>query len=314
MRTASSTMRWARGAMAPHAQRSLAGRLASLAAVSGIAEDFEARRILVTGGSHGIGLEVSRELARRGARVLVAAREPGGIDAALDRLEGSGHEGIGLDVSDPRAWEDAAARIDAGGELHGLVTAAGVLGPIGTLEDLAPAELIETVGVNLVGTMLSLRFAVPRLRAAGGRAVTFSGGGGTGALPRYDAYAVSKAAVVRLTENIAAGGEIEINAVAPGFVATRMHDGTLRAGPQVAGQSYYDYTCRQLREGGFPRSEAAALVAFLLGRAAAGISGRLISAQWDPWREDAFRERLRIDSDLAKLRRIDEQFFTRLPR
>ena len=70
--------------------------------------------------------------------------------------------------------------------------------------------------------------------------MTFSGGGGTSPLPRYDAYAASKAAVVRLTENLAADGEIEINAVAPGFVATRMHDGTLQAGPKAAGQRYYD--------------------------------------------------------------------------
>jgi NAD(P)-dependent dehydrogenase (short-subunit alcohol dehydrogenase family) len=275
--------------------------------------DFEARRILVTGGSLGIGLGVSRELARRGARVIVVAREIDAIEAATSGLEGSGHEGISLDVSDPRAWEQAAGRIDAGGGLHGLVTAAGVLGPIGTLESVPTDDLIEAIAINLIGTMLALRFALPRLRAAGGRAVTFSGGGGTSPLPRYDAYAASKAAVVRLTENVAASGEIEINAIAPGFVATRMHNGTLRAGPEAAGQSYYDRTVELLRTGGFPASEAAELVAFLIGPGAAGITGRLISAQWDPWREEEFQERLRNDSALAKLRRIDEQFFTRLP-
>jgi NAD(P)-dependent dehydrogenase (short-subunit alcohol dehydrogenase family) len=274
--------------------------------------DFEARRILVTGGSLGIGLEVSRELARRGARVIVAARGIDAIEAAIDALDGTGHEGISLDVSDPRAWQEAAVGIDAGGGLHGLATAAGVLGPIGALEDVRAADLTETIAINLLGTVLALQFALPRLRASGGRAVTFSGGGGTSPLPRYDAYAVSKAAVVRLTENVAADGEIEINAVAPGFVATRMHDGTLRAGPEAAGQSYYERTCEQLRAGGFPASEAAELVAFLIGPGAAGITGRLISAQWDPWREEDFRGRLRNDSDLAKLRRIDEQFFTRL--
>ena len=275
---------------------------------------FEARRILVTGGSLGIGLEVSRELARRGGRVIVAARGIEAIEAAIAALEGSGHEGISIDVSDPRAWEDAAVRIDASGELHGLVTAAGILGPIGALEKLSPADLIETIAINLVGTMLALQFALPRLRASGGRVVTFSGGGGTSPLARYDAYAASKAAVVRLTENLAATGETEINAVAPGFVATRMHDETLRAGAEAAGRSYYERTQEQLRAGGFPATEAAELVAFLLGPGAAGITGRLISAQWDPWREDEFRERLRTDSDLAKLRRIDDQFFTRLSR
>ncbi len=275
--------------------------------------DFEARRILVTGGSLGIGLEVSRELARRGARVIVVARGIDAIEAATGALEGSAHEGISLDVSDPGAWEQAAGRIDAGGGLHGLVTAAGVLGPIGTLESVLAADLIEAIAINLIGTVLALRFALPRLRASGGRVVTFSGGGGSSPLPRYDAYAASKAAVVRLTENVAASGEIEINAIAPGFVATRMHNGTLRAGPEAAGQSYYERTVELLRTGGYPASEAAELVAFLIGPGAAGITGRLISAQWDPWREEEFRERLRNDSALAKLRRIDEQFFTRLP-
>jgi 3-oxoacyl-[acyl-carrier protein] reductase len=244
----------------------------------------------------------------------VAARGIDAIDAAIGALEGSGHEGISIDVSDPRAWDDVAARIDAGGELHGLVTAAGILGPIGRLEQLCVADLIETIAINLFGTMLALQFALPRLRGSGGRAVTFSGGGGTLPLPRYDAYAASKAAVVRLTENLAAGSDIEINAVAPGFVATRMHEGTLRAGPEAAGRAYYESTREQLRKGGFPASEAAELVAFLLGPESAGITGRVISAQWDPWRDKEFRERMRTDPDLAKLRRIDEQVFTRLAR
>jgi NAD(P)-dependent dehydrogenase (short-subunit alcohol dehydrogenase family) len=278
-----------------------------------LTERPDARRILVTGGSLGIGLEVSRELARRGSRVIVAARGSEAIHDALDSLEGTGHDGISMDVSDPRSWQEAAARIDAGGGLHGLAAAAGILGPIGALDELAAADVIETIAVNLVGTMLALRFALPRLRATSGRAVTFSGGGGTSPLPRYDAYAASKAAVVRLTENLAAGGEIEINAVAPGFVVTRMHDETLRAGPEAAGEDYYERTQEQLREGGFPAAEASELVAFLLGPDATGITGRLISAQWDPWRDPGFQNRLREDRDLAKLRRIDDQFFVAKP-
>jgi NAD(P)-dependent dehydrogenase (short-subunit alcohol dehydrogenase family) len=278
-----------------------------------LSERFDARRILVTGGSLGIGLEVSRELARRGGRVIVAARGSEAIQVAIDSLEGAGHAGISIDVSDPRSWQDAVDSIDAGGELHGLVTAAGILGPIGALDKLVAADLIETIAVNLVGTMLALQFALPRLRATGGRAVTFSGGGGTSPLPRYDAYAASKAAVVRLTENLAAGGEIEINAIAPGFVATRMHEETLRAGAEAAGENYYERTQEQLREGGFPAAEASKLAAYLLSPDAGGITGRLISAQWDPWRDESFRARLRADPELGKLRRIDEQFFTRAP-
>ncbi len=98
---------------------------------------------------------------------------------------------------------------------------------------------------------------------------------------------------MRLTENVATEGGVEINSVAPGFVITRMHDETLQAGPDAAGAGYHERTKAQMAEGGFPAAEAAELVCFLLSEAARGITGRLISAQWDPWREPDFRERLR---------------------
>ena len=88
-------------------------------------------------------------------------------------------------------------------------------------------------------------------------------------------------------------------------------EGTMAAGPEIAGPAYFGRTREQIEAGGFPASEAAELVAFLLGPGAAGINGRLISAQWDPWRRPEFRDRLRRDPDLGKLRRIDEQFYVR---
>jgi NAD(P)-dependent dehydrogenase (short-subunit alcohol dehydrogenase family) len=276
-----------------------------------VTERLEGRRVLVTGGSLGLGLEVSRWLASRGVRLVIVGRGLDALDAALDGLEGTGHERLVLDVSEAAAWPEAMAQLDRGGDLHGLVTAAGVLGPIGPIETVPVDEITATIAVNLGGTAMALHHAVPRLRVTGGRAVTFSGGGATGPLARFDAYAASKAGVVRLTENVAADGAIEVNCVAPGFVVTRMHEGTLAAGPDLAGSGYYERTTEQLEQGGFPASEAAELVAYLLSPDSRGITGRLISAQWDPWREAEFRARLRADPDLGRLRRIDEQFFTR---
>jgi NAD(P)-dependent dehydrogenase (short-subunit alcohol dehydrogenase family) len=273
---------------------------------------MDGQRVLVTGGSRGIGLEVGRALAARGARVTIAGRDADTVSEAVKRLPGDGHGGLCLDVADRAAWASAIELLDEHGPLNGLVTAAGVLGPVGSLETVAMDEVAETISVNLVGTALAIHHALPRLRATSGRAVTFSGGGGTAPLARYDAYAASKAGVVRLSENVAAAGEIEINCVAPGFVATRMHEGTLDAGPEAAGAAHFERTQAQLAEGGFPATEAAELVVFLLGPESRGITGRLISAQWDPWREEGFRSRLRDDPDLGRLRRIDEQFFARL--
>jgi 3-oxoacyl-[acyl-carrier protein] reductase len=93
-----------------------------------------------------------------------------------------------------------------------------------------------------------------------------------------------------------------------------MHEDTIRAGAEAVGAEYFERTRAQLESGGFPASEAAELVCFLLSGEAAGISGKLLSAQWDPWRDEDFQARLRTDADLATLRRIDDQFFTPVER
>ncbi len=274
--------------------------------------EFDGRRVLVTGGSRGIGLEVSRALARRGASVSIVARDRAAVEGAVTTLDGEGHVPLAFNVAETRAWPAAMKTLDAAGPLHGLVAAAGVQGPIGPLDEVSPQGFAEAIAVNLMGTMLALHHTLPRLRSTQGRAVTFSGGGATSPLSRYDAYAASKAAVVRLTENVAYAlrGEVEINSVAPGFVATEIHEATLAAGPAAAGEDYHARTKQQLARGGFPASEVSELVCFLLSEKAAGVSGRLLSAQWDPWREQAFRERLRDDKTLGTLRRIDGMLFT----
>jgi NAD(P)-dependent dehydrogenase (short-subunit alcohol dehydrogenase family) len=98
---------------------------------------------------------------------------------------------------------------------------------------------------------------------------------------------------------------VRVNAVAPGFVATRMQAAVLAAGPQRAGTDYHHRTRRQIDEGGVPPEAAAELVAFLLSDAASGITGKLISAQWDNWRDPDARRRLAEDPDFATLRRVD---------
>jgi 3-oxoacyl-[acyl-carrier protein] reductase len=271
------------------------------------------RHVLVTGGSMGIGLAVSRALAERGARLTLVARGAEALRSAAAELPGDGHRTYALDVADERAWSACAEQL---GELYGLVCAAAVLGPIGPIGEYAPADFRRTIEVNLLGTLLAIHHCLPALRASRGAIVTFGGGGATAPLPRYDAYASSKAAVVRLSENLA--GElseegVRINCVAPGFVATRMHERTLAAGPQAAGADYFERTQRELESGGVPVDEAAELVCALLGsEREVPFTGKLISAQWDRWRDPGYRARLAERKDLATLRRIDEMAFTRI--
>jgi NAD(P)-dependent dehydrogenase (short-subunit alcohol dehydrogenase family) len=263
-------------------------------------------RVLVTGGSLGIGLATAQVLAARGHKLLLVARGAEDLQRAIESLEGRGHASYAFDVSDEQAWSVIELE-----ELQGLVCAAAVMNPIGPVGGYAPAEFARTLEINVVGTLLAVHSCLPALRAGNGSVVTFGGGGATAPLPRFDAYAASKAAIARLTENLAPTlAPLPINCVAPGFVATRLHDATLEAGAEAAGADFYEKTRANVEAGGFPVSEAAELVTLLLGHVP--FSGKLISAQWDPWRDPSFHRRLADDPDLATVRRIDGELFRRV--
>jgi NAD(P)-dependent dehydrogenase (short-subunit alcohol dehydrogenase family) len=256
-------------------------------------------RVLVTGGSMGIGLAVARALAQRGAELTLVARGAPALEQACAELPGDGHRWHALDVADEGAW--AQVQVEP---LRGLVCAAAVLEPVGKLGEYSLSEFRRTLEVNVCGTLFAVHHCLAALRAGGGSVVTFSGGGGTAPFPRFDAYAASKAAVVRLSENLAAElAPINVNCISPGFVATRMHETTLQAGPSLAGAEYFDRTQRELAAGAVPASEAAELACALLDGPA--FTGKLVSAQWDPWREEAFRRRLAQEPSLGTVRRID---------
>lgn len=269
------------------------------------------RSVLITGGSKGIGRACAHALAERGWRVALVARERDALERTRGELSGEGHQAFAMDVSDENAWERIASRLHG---VQGLVCAAAMLDPVGPIGDYTVAEFRRTLEVNLIGTLLAIRTCLPALRASRGAVVTFSGGGATAPLPRFDAYAASKAAVVRLSENIAlelAGDGVRINSVAPGFVATDIHKSTLAAGPERAGAAYFEHTSAELGRGGVPASEAAELVCLLLEHDPhTPFTGKLISAQWDPWRDPEYRAQLHEHRDLATLRRIDDELFS----
>lgn len=275
---------------------------------------LDGKRILISGASRGIGAFVASYLAEQGARLVLVARDSRALLQRAAALPGGPHSTVPLDVRDAQAWEKARRVIAPEDVLHGVVTAAANLSPIGPLGSWDIAEFRETLDVNVCGTLLAVLSNLEPLRAGCGSIVTFSGGGATGPMPRYDAYAASKAAVVRLTENIAADlmeDGIRANSIAPGFVLTSMHDETLDAGPGLAGAAYYEKTRRTVDNGvGDSPQLAAELVTFLASDVSQGITGKLISARWDPWRNPEFQQRLRSERDLATLRRIDDTFYT----
>ncbi len=126
-------------------------------------------------------------------------------------------------------------------------------------------------------------------------------------MPHFSSYAASKVAVMRLTEKIAhetAGFGSDMNAVAPGALNTRMLDEVLAAGPECIGQSYYEKAVQQKTNGGVPLNLPPLSPSTSLSTESDGISGRLLRAVWDPWRNLAQRAGELARTDVYTLRRI----------
>jgi len=272
------------------------------------------RKILVTGASQGFGLAVAERCLAEGADVAVCARSKATIEQAAATLRAKAAPGrrvfaAACDVSDAKAVDALVAETtrELGG-LDGLVNNAGVYGPKGAIEDVDWAEWAKAMEINLYGTILPCRSVLPAFRARGwGKIVNLSGGGATAPLPRLSAYAASKAAVVRFTETLAEevrGTRIDVNAVAPGALNTRLLDEVLAAGPEKVGKAFYDRSLKQKADGGAPLEKGAALIAFLLSSESDGITGKLLSAVWDPWAELPARLAELEKSDIYTLRRI----------
>jgi NAD(P)-dependent dehydrogenase (short-subunit alcohol dehydrogenase family) len=152
------------------------------------------------------------------------------------------------------------------------------------------------------------RAVLPHFKRHGyGKIVQLSGGGATNPLPRISAYAASKAAVVRFVETLAEevrGEGIDVNAIAPGALNTRLLDEILQAGPEKVGVEFFDRSMRQKTQGGAPLEQGARLAVFLGAAASDGITGKLISAVWDPWEQLAQHRRDLEATDIYTLRRI----------
>ena len=271
------------------------------------------RGALVTGGSQGFGLEVARALVREGADVFICAREGGELERARAELVALSSPGqrIGAQAADVASEQDVLELVAAVAErlprFCVLVNNAGIYGPKGQLADVDWGEWLHAISVNLAGSALAARAAFPYfLRAGYGKVIQLSGGGATAPLPGLSAYAASKAAVVRLAETLALEWrphKIDVNALAPGALNTRLLDEVIEAGPERVGTAFHERALRQQAEGGASMVGAAACVVWLASSQSDGITGKLLSAVWDPWRELPSHA-ADLESDVYTLRRI----------
>ena len=254
---------------------------------------LEGRTALITGGSQGLGLAIARAFVEAGAGVMICARDGELLEKARAELAGlaSSDQTVvarAADVSQPEEVDELVlAALEAFPQLHILVNNAGVYGPMGLVEDVDWMAWVRAIEINVFGSILMCRAVLPHFKAHRyGKIIQLSGGGATNPLPRLSAYAASKAAIVRFAESLALevkGGGIDVNAIAPGALNTRMMDELIAAGPEVVGQAFFERMKRIADEGGTPLADGAGLAVFLASAASDGITAKLLSAVWDPW-------------------------------
>jgi NAD(P)-dependent dehydrogenase (short-subunit alcohol dehydrogenase family) len=269
---------------------------------------------LVTGGSQGLGRAISEAFVREGANVICCARDEKLLTAAGEALRKTAAPGQKIlarpcDVaSEPQVNELFAFALEQLGSLQILVNNAGIYGPMGPTENVDLAHWKRAVEINLYGVLLPCRAAIPHFKQTGrGKIIIISGGGATNPLPNISAYAASKAAAVRLMETLAVELKpfhVDVNAIAPGALATRLVDEVLAAGPGKVGRAFYEKNRQWKEKGATPLHLGAGLAVYLASAESDGITGRLVSAQWDPWAKlHEHREQLAA-SDIYCLRRI----------
>ena len=272
------------------------------------------RNALITGASQGLGKAIAEQFLREGANVVICARDEKTLAttrAELQKLAGPGQKILAktCDVSSEEQVEALVSfALQELGSVHVLVNNAGIYGPMGPTETIPWKEWTRSLEINLYGVLLPTRVLIPHFKkAASGKIIILSGGGATNPLPNISSYAAAKAAVVRLMETLAEELKpyrIDVNAIAPGALNTRFLDEVLASGKETVGEAFYARALKQRETGGVPLEKGARLCVYLASSQSDGITGKLISAQWDPWEKlHEFKDEL-LKSDIYTLRRI----------
>lgn len=270
--------------------------------------------VFISGGTSGLGLAMVHHFVSAGKSVVFCSRSEESVNVTLKNLKSflTGNQlilGFSNDVSNRVTTAEMFEKLEALKiHINVLICNAGVIGPISKFLENKFEDWEDSFNVNLYGTMNLVSEILPSMVSRRrGRIIHISGGGATSPLFGMSSYAASKAAAVRFIETLALEYQdsgVTLNSIAPGMLKTKLLDQMLDAGPERVGGKLFEKSKSKAEALTDTTALAINLVDFLASEASEGITGKLISAEWDNWEEwQSHLPELR-DSDVYTLRRI----------
>jgi NAD(P)-dependent dehydrogenase (short-subunit alcohol dehydrogenase family) len=272
------------------------------------------KNAIITGSNQGLGKAIAKKFIEEGANVLICARNIELLSEAEKELSTKLSDGQKLysfpvDISNPIEVENLYTFARCVFEnVDILVNNAGIIGVKGLAETTNFEEWTKTINVNLIGTVsLCMKFIPDMKNNKYGKIINTAGGGAANPRTYFSAYATSKAAVVRFSECIAEELKefnIDVNCISPGALNTKILDEVLLEGKDKIGEEYYKKALKQKENGGSSLENAAEMIAFIASEKCDGVTGKLISAVWDNWKDIPCHKQELKNSDVYTLRRI----------
>ena len=253
--------------------------------------NLQNQHCLITGASRGLGARLATTFWDAGASLTLVGRSVDGLNNVASSLPARCNQQVivrPFDLADPsvplQLIADMRSTLDT---IDVLVNNAAIQGPIGTAWENDWTAWQTALQINLVAPIALCNLCVPWMaQRSHGKIINLSGGGATSPRPRFSAYAVAKAGLVRFSETLAEETRdlgISVNCIAPGAMDTTMLQTVLQAGPEAVGHREYEQARHARQQGGEGIERAVSLALFLASTASDGITGKLISAVWDPW-------------------------------
>ena len=271
------------------------------------------KNVIITGGTVGFGKALAEKFLSEGANVSICSRnEQQLFDTQSELLSKFPNQIILVKKCDVSIEKDVkefiAYSLDTFKTIHVLILNAGVYGPMGPIETVSLDEWRKSIDINLFGVLLPCRELIPHFKQNKyGKIIVLSGGGATNPMPNLSSYATAKAAVVRLVETLSkelSSYNVDINAIAPGAMSTRMIEQVIDAGPEIVGDEFFKKNQNWKQNGDTSMELGTNLAVYLSSDDSNGVTGKLISAQWDDWKNFGNHLDDLQNSDIYTIRRI----------